>query len=332
MAKVSILIPFYNVEKYIDQCLKSILDQIYTDFEVILVDDGSTDASYKIVEQYLLIDSRFICIRVEKQGVSAARQIALEHATGEYVIYLDSDDWVDKQMLRDMMQAMTSEQVDGVCAGIIIEQGTNSIVSYPVKKEEKLNAIDLLKLFYERKFVATLTCYLFKRQLWEGFQFPTDVSVGEDMAGLVYALERASYISTLPKAYYHYRQNPTSIVHSGLSQEKINAYYFEKNIQERVVNLIPDYEEAVRTWYIQDEIYLVSAMARSKDYRSEIGSEISKHCRKNMRMCLASKYLDHPYKISVILLSIHARVYYLFYRFIYHYLGNIYLLITKNEK
>lgn len=332
MAKVSILIPFYNVEKYINQCLKSIANQTYADFEVILVDDGSTDTSYEIVEQYLLKDNRFKCICVENRGVAVARQIALEHATGEYVLYLDSDDWVDKEMLSDMMQVITLEQADGVCAGVITEQGTRSIVSCPVEKAEKLQAIDLLRMFFERKFVATLKCYLLKRQLWEGFQFPADISVGEDMAGLIYVLERANAIYALPKAYYHYRQNSTSIVHSNLSQGKINAYYFEKNMQDKIVKIIPDDEEAVRTWYIQDEIYLVSAMARSKDYRPNIGSEISKHCRKNIKMCLKSKYLGHSYKISVIMLSIHGRVYYSFYRLIYHYLGNLYSLITKNEK
>lgn len=97
--KISIIVPVYNVEKYIRRCLDSIAGQTFTDWECICVDDGTPDASGKICDEYAQKDGRFVVIHKENGGVSSARNVGLDVAKGEYVTFCDSDDWVEKEML-----------------------------------------------------------------------------------------------------------------------------------------------------------------------------------------------------------------------------------------
>lgn len=95
MPKVSIIVPVYNVERYLRQCLDSLVNQTYQNIEIICVDDGSTDASSEILTEYALKNSKVRVIRQENSGLSAARNVGFSFATGEYVMYVDSDDWID---------------------------------------------------------------------------------------------------------------------------------------------------------------------------------------------------------------------------------------------
>lgn len=329
--KISILIPVYNSEKYIERCLNSILNQTFKAYEVILIDDGSTDESAGVIQKIVETDARFRYMVFEHQGVSACRQKALEHAKGDYTIFLDSDDWIEDNMLEEMYHCCITHMVDGVCAGIIKDDLNKTQAFLPVEEECVLDALELLKLFYNRKFVATLTCYLINRRLWSEFQFNPEISVGEDMQGLVHILTAADRIYAINKAYYHYCQNGDSIVHSNLTEGKINAYYFEKRMQNIVLELIPDCEEAIKTWYIQNEIYLLSAMGRSNQYIKEISTEITGHCRRELKLCRGSKFLETPYKISAVLVSINGYLYYKIYMIVYKYLRRVYCKISGNR-
>lgn len=104
MAKISVIVPVYNAEKYLNQCIQSIQNQSYTDFELILVNDGSTDASGDICESYVKTDQRIKLFTKINGGVSSARNLGLDNATGEWVTFIDSDDWVDKDYLQKMIE------------------------------------------------------------------------------------------------------------------------------------------------------------------------------------------------------------------------------------
>ena len=101
---ISVIVPVYNVEKYLEECLDSIQDQTYSDIEVILVNDGSTDSSKEICKKYCKQDSRFLLINQENQGLSAARNKGVEISTGEYIVFVDSDDIIKTNYLEKLMQ------------------------------------------------------------------------------------------------------------------------------------------------------------------------------------------------------------------------------------
>ena len=110
--KISIIVPIYNAEKYLSRCLDSILSQTFCDFEVLLIDDGSTDMSSNICEQYGLKDNRFRIYHKKNEGVAVARQWGLDQAIGKFVIHVDSDDWLEPNMLQDMSLCIMNEDAD----------------------------------------------------------------------------------------------------------------------------------------------------------------------------------------------------------------------------
>ena len=112
MEKVSVIIPVYNSEKYLKSCIESIRKQTYTDLEIILVDDGSTDKSGKICDEYMKMDTRIVAIHQENQGVSTARNNGLKAATGKYVRFIDSDDYIGADNIKNMVSAIIENGSD----------------------------------------------------------------------------------------------------------------------------------------------------------------------------------------------------------------------------
>ena len=133
MCKISIIIPIYNSEKYLTHCLDSILKQTYQDFEVILVNDGSTDNSAKICDNYTITDARFKVIHKQNQGVSIARNTGISYAKGEYISFIDSDDWIENDYLKNMINVADSS------SDIII---SGAICDYTDKQSKKLSVKD----------------------------------------------------------------------------------------------------------------------------------------------------------------------------------------------
>ena len=124
MKKLSVVLPVYNVESYVSKCIDSILNQTFKDFELIIIDDGSTDSSSAICEHYKNIDSRIQLIKQKNQGLSAARNHGIQLAQGEFISFIDSDDWIDSTMYADLLSLITSD-VDIVVCGhrVVTESG-----------------------------------------------------------------------------------------------------------------------------------------------------------------------------------------------------------------
>lgn len=329
--QITIMIPMYNTEAYIEKCLRSIAMQTFTDFEVIIVDDGSTDNGYKIVEGFVNVDSRFYLIRTPNFGETGARQCALQHASGKYYLSVDSDDWIEPDMLETLYNICVIHKVDGICCGWVKEFETKIECQAPSKEDlEILPALDMLRKFYNREFFGTLTCYFLKAELWKGYSFTKGISVGGDMPALIYTLEKADKIAATNRTFYHYVQRQDSAVHGGINKGKINAYYFEKEIEKQVLALIPDKKEAISTWYLQNELYLLSAMSRSHEKTDSIVKEITLDVRKNQKTLITSSYVPLSYKISFFLIGIHGNLYIVIYGIIFRFFKNIYKKLSGN--
>lgn len=121
MEKVSVIIPVYNVEKYLNQCLESVCNQTYKKLEIILVDDGSTDKSLEIEKKWQKKDSRIILLNQKNKGSGPARNLGLKKATGKYVMFVDSDDWIDLEMVDDLINQIIKNKVDFLSTGMVEE-------------------------------------------------------------------------------------------------------------------------------------------------------------------------------------------------------------------
>ena len=118
---LSVIVPVFNAEKHLEKCIKSILSQTYTDIQVILVDDGSADSSGAICDSFCKSDDRKEVVHTDNQGVISARITGFDHANGEYVTFVDADDWIDEKMYSELIPRLIDNNSDFITSGVLIE-------------------------------------------------------------------------------------------------------------------------------------------------------------------------------------------------------------------
>lgn len=212
--KVSVIVPVYNASNYLSHCIDSILSQIDIDFELLLINDGSKDGSDKICNEYAMKDSRIRVFHKENGGVSSARNLGIENADGEWIIFIDSDDWISEDMLKDMYDKAISEDADLVYSDLRMFFKEHSEVLHIAKYDP--NKVNMLNNFIKSTF-GTVVGMLAKRSLYEFNQvrFPVGVKFCEDFYVAVRLMLYSKKICYIPATYYCYnRQNEASASYS----------------------------------------------------------------------------------------------------------------------
>ena len=220
--KVSIIVPVYNLENYITETLKTILNQSYTNLEIIIIDDCSSDDTFSVINQ--ISDARLKIFRQKKNmGVSAARNLGLSVATGEFVQFVDGDDLLESNAVEQLIEIVTKENCDIVCFNLKVISDGETTLSLREKRYSKqsmqnqvVNGNGALKLLFLDKIKHTPPTYLFKLNLWRdnNIYFPTDRHYGEDYATIYKVLSVANLVATISNRLYYYVQRSTSSTHS----------------------------------------------------------------------------------------------------------------------
>jgi glycosyltransferase involved in cell wall biosynthesis len=224
--KISVIVPIYNAEKYLHRCLSSIVMQTFPDFELILVDDASTDNSPAICDGYAQNDSRIIVIHnKENQGCPQSRKIGLNKARGDFVLYVDSDDWIENTMLEKLYNRTQIDNLDFVFCDYFDD---NTPMQTTLLKETTFTSSDrdfLLNQLLDMKFTHNVWNKLIKREIYEKIEFPT-VSWAEDKAITVQTVYYAQKIGHLEEPLYYYCIHKGSMAHNkDLEYKKINELY-----------------------------------------------------------------------------------------------------------
>lgn len=240
MPKISVIIPMYNVEKYLSATLSSLQTQTFDDFEAICVDNGSTDQSLSVLREITAKDSRIKIIEQENRGVSAARNAALDRASGEYIAFLDSDDLMHPQMLETMLHALETSDSDIVyCDYVRFNDGED--VSFEKVTSPAIREIpEHFKTFLSKKekpLVPALWNKLYRTELFKNIRLPEDVSIAEDFVAICSVLFAAKKVSYVPASLIYYRQRSGSLIRSALDETYIqNAFKATRLILERFEN------------------------------------------------------------------------------------------------
>lgn len=228
---ISVIVPVYNVEAYLPRCLDSILAQSYNNLEVILVDDGSADGSGAICDEYAALDSRIRVIHKENGGLSSARNAGIQAATGEFLSFVDSDDWIEPDTYEVMLSIAEKYQVPLVCAGrydVDGKTGERKIGLCP-PKEEKLAAEELVgRIFLWDNCDSSACDKLFSRELFREFRFP-EGKVSEDVAVMYRIILGAEGAALCPKPLYNYYHRPGSITKAAVSEK---TFHFSQHTAE----------------------------------------------------------------------------------------------------
>ncbi len=224
--EISVIVPVYNVENYLEECLESLVNQTFKDMEIICVNDGSTDKSGEILKKY---EDRITIITQENGGLSSARNSGIEAAQGKYIGFVDSDDWVDRDFYEKLYNAIEETNADIAVASII--RGENKYRVKYFTQNVYTNLADKMAVCGLPK-----SCYvwnkLYKSELIKSSEFQTGVYY-EDVIWTPNILKKANSVVTVPNIEYHYRRNSTSIVKSIQSIKKQQDLYNARVLLEK---------------------------------------------------------------------------------------------------
>lgn len=220
---ISAIVPVYNIAPYVERCVNSILNQTYSNLEVILIDDGSTDDTPTICDKFAEQDSRVKVFHIENKGVSNARNIALKNAKGEYIAIIDGDDWVENNLFEDAINEMITNKADVFMFEYFVDLDSKSIShsvdssKYGVISTEKAiqYSIDVENRFAWSK--------IFKTELSKDVWFDTGIILGEDTLYICSVLANAKNVVYSPKQYYHYIVREGSAVNSAFNRKKLSG-------------------------------------------------------------------------------------------------------------
>ena len=253
---ISVIIPVYNAERHLRRCVESVCAQTFEDLEIILVDDGSTDASGAICEEFARKDGRVVVIHQENGGRTRARNAGLLAAHGEYIGFVDADDWIEANMYLQMHQKMRAEAVDAVLCGHFEDTGSAQKEVFHGFKEGKYTRSSLIKdvypqmlageAFFEMKMLLNRWDKILIREKLMKFQLEVheQVELGEDILCVVPYLLNCDSIYILHDCFYHYRQSPLSTIkrvrEQGAEREQFRILY--QTIQKQLENYDRNYD------------------------------------------------------------------------------------------
>lgn len=285
MPKLSIIIPVYNIEKYISNCLDSILSQSFEDFEVICVNDGSTDDSLSELQKYRN-DERVIIIDKKNEGSGVARNSALAIARGEYVFFVDGDDWIEENSLQKMVDEADRLKTDIlVFGGLSYYEGKGQNGGYSANKLPKkylnrvVSAKDIKKDIF--KFPSTAWTKLYRREFLQknGIKFQ-EIKVGQDQLPFFHSMILAERIAILPQNLYCYRKNRKGAVTAVKKKRNFSPIYVFYGIEEMLKRtvLINEYKNIfVKKYFSKATSWLAKFQEDLKPQYFEEYSKLLKH-------------------------------------------------------
>ncbi|MFC3679565.1 glycosyltransferase [Bacterioplanoides pacificum] len=252
---VSIVVPVYNSERYLSECIESILNQNYANIELIIVNDGSTDNSLSIAEQFSENDSRIKILSQSNSGVSAARNLGISIAQGDYIGFVDSDDAVHEKMYEELLSRIIKDRTDmAVLKEYVVRQGSPiSDKTGVLTSKEALNRLLLLT------FPTSLWAYLYKAETIKPLALDEDVHFFEDFLFNFQALLNVEKVSVITGAYYEYRSHDENTNSHGVSSKRLTCLFIVDEIYD-FLNCRVDLSFLRTTVIFSESHFLVSVL------------------------------------------------------------------------
>jgi len=280
---VSVIIPVYNVERYLDRCINSIINQTYSNIEIILINDGSTDKSLEKCNEYKDKDSRIKLISKKNSGLSDTRNCGINVATGKFLTFIDSDDWITSDYIKHLIDLVNSYQADiSVTSYLKVWEGKEEVLRIN-DKDKKPVIMDseeaIVFLLYQRLFTTSAWGKLFKQELFKDVNFPSG-KIYEDMGTIYKLFYNAKKIVYADHKTYLYFQRGGSIVNSPFSIKRLEYLEFTKECMEFTKEMLPSAYSAAVSRHFSACFQLLSILPRDKVYkeiRSVLYIEIAKY-------------------------------------------------------
>ena len=304
--KISVIIPVYNVEKYLKRCLDSVVNQTYKNLEIILIDDGSTDNSGKICDEYAQKDKRIIVIHKENGGLSDARNKGLDICTGDYISFIDSDDWVDLNYFDVLLKILLEYDVDVACCDYLrtskYEQNNDvSIENTQIFRDEKI-----LEIYLEKELISACA-KLYRKETFYNVRFPLK-KVNEDISTIFLVFTKSKSVAYVDEKLYFYFRNINSITKSRFSRKNLDLLY----TWNEVLNLSKNYSNKIqeladfrlkKAYFSLIGIIAYNGMENT-DENNKIKKFLLKNFKENYIYLLKSNLISFNRKLAIICMRI----------------------------
>ena len=302
MEKISIIVAIYNVAEYLDECIESLMAQTYENVEIVLVDDGSTDASLEICQKYAAISSKINVAHKENGGLSDARNYGIKISNGEYLMFVDGDDTLDQFACEVLYKALKEKETD-VSIGNLYKEGEGD-----VRDQEHFclySAEDAIgEMLRETSFNTSACGKLYKKELFQEISFPKG-KLYEDLGTIYKILDQANTVVYVPYDLYYYRTRENSITKQKFNPKKMDLFVVT---DEMIVFLENKYPQIVQTALNRRTRYAISFLKEIAICKSN-----EKECIKKLRDYVKENiwaYLKSPYKLTSKLFGISITINY----------------------
>lgn len=298
---VTVIVPVYNVEKYLSRCLESIISQDYENLEIFVVNDGSTDNSGKICKEYLQKDNRIHVIDKENGGLSSARNIALDQMSGDYIFFIDSDDYIFPKTISTLVNACHIYNAEVACCGY--KSGRK--VYYCSESVNVLNNVEATKrMFVCQGIDSNAVCKLYKKELFENIRYPL---CAYEVVPVTYrVLMKTNNVAITNHCGYYIEKRSGSITRSEFGDNNLLYVKMAKDELELIRKDFPFLEEYARTFYLEA---LVSMRERAEEDTSKDNIDkkiiIERWFEEEFVSILIDKHLSLRKKIIAILVKLH---------------------------
>ena len=270
-ATISIIVPVYNVENYIEECLESVIHQTFRDLEIILIDDGSTDKSGEICDEYARKDARIHVIHQKNSGLSFARNVGIDRATGDYLMFVDSDDYVTNDFCEALYKKAVNSNADIVIGQYIRIENGQLINGINNIKEGMVSGRDALLMLVGKKLNYTVWDKLYKRRVFDHIRFPNGKNYEDHITSRLFL--QCAYVYIIDKIVYYYRVNRAGSI-TAVNSEKSKADY-KVLLQGEYKELLPlfvDDKSSCLLSYALD--YFIGFKPNKRDPLFDVANEI----------------------------------------------------------
>lgn len=315
--KISVIVPVYNGQDVLEKCLDSILKQTYQNIEIIVVNDGSTDHTFDIIERYVSQYANIIAVHKSNEGLPQARKTGVKHATGEYVGFVDADDWIEPDMYEKLYQACKKNKAEIACAGIYMDYPSGKSKILGRKKDTIVEAKEALEALNKRQYIFTYAWNkLYEIQCLKKIVYPTGNFVGEDYFIVTQILEDINKAVWIECPLYHYIQTDDSMCRGGYNA---NYRIAMKNYRQRCQaqkRKFPELSKCIDHYFITEVLSFVIAMGKNKNYDKEMLKKIRQIVKQNFLPYVMDHNVDISYRLSAVAFMVHYKlliqIYFLF--------------------
>ena len=298
---ISVVIPIYNMEKYLKKCVDSVLNQTYVNMEILLIDDGSTDNSPKICDEYLNTDKRIQVFHKSNGGLSDAKNFGIKKSKGKYITFVDSDDWIERDMYKEMLLKMKKNDADISICGRFIDYENGKSIKWYNSNEMQMNkeeSLIYLNSFYN--FDMASWDKIYKRELFDGIEFPFGKKC-EDAYTTYLLFAKSDKIIYVPECFYHYFQRNGSI--SRNAEINMDYIYAAREQMMYLNKYLPEISYVGETNYA----FSVKAMYQvSIERKIKINDEfkiLKKDIKKYTKNVIQNRYIGIKKKVTFILFA-----------------------------